>query len=280
MIRRILTPLERYLAYYPELTLKGTPEHVGLAYEDVWLETEDAHQVHAWWIPGPSRSLQPSQTWVLFHGNGGNISARLDGYRAIHKRIGANILTVDYRGFGLSSGKPTEQGTYADARAAVSEAVARHGSGALVYFGISMGAAIAAKMATETPPSALILESPPSSFTDLAPVHFPWTRAIPRSVIMQFKYETHSHVAEANVPSLVVHGDSDSIVPMPYANRVFEAATGPKHLHVVEGGTHDRPDLVDEDRYYAVVTSFIEEFGTRWMNTDEANGKDDLLAAD
>ena len=265
MFKRLFTHLERSLAYFPELTLKGTPEHVGLRYEDLWLSTEDNHRVHGWWIPGPEDFRANRPTWVMFHGNGGNISARLDGYRAIHRRIGANILAVDYRGFGMSPGRPSEHGTYADGRAAVAEAARRHegqpgGGGPFVLFGISMGSAVAARLACETSPDALIVESPPSSFPDLASLHYPWTRYLPLSLIVQFRYETCTHVAGTSVPTLVVCGDQDDIVPLESSMQVFESATDPKRLHVVKGGTHDRPDLVDEDAYYEVVSRFMDEF--------------------
>ncbi len=270
------------MAYFPELTLKGTPEHVGLRYEDLWLKTEDGNNVHAWWIPGPadrSSTGQHRPTWVYFHGNGGNISARLDGYRAIHRRVGANVLAVDYRGFGLSPGKPSELGTYADGRAAVTEAIRRHSDqpksvqGPLVMFGISMGAAVASRLAMDVKPDALLLESPPSSFPDLAPLHYPWTRLLPISKIMAYRYETRMHVTQLKVPTLVIHGDQDDIVPMASAQRVFDSANEPKRLHVVEGGTHDRPDMVDEDRYYDVVNGFMQEFaipGARSRSADFA----------
>lgn len=272
MFKRAFMRLERSLAYFPELTLKGTPEHVGLRYEDLWLKTEDGNSIHCWWIPGPespggvqgTNATISRPTWVYFHGNGGNISARLDGYRSIHRRTGANILAVDYRGFGLSPGHPSEPATYADGRAAVAEAIRRHNSqpgtpGPLVFFGISMGAAVATNVASDLRPDILLLESPPSSFPDLAPLHYPWTRLLPLSLIMQFRYETRTHIARLDVPALVIHGDQDDIVPLKYARTVYESANSPKKLLVIEGGTHDRPDLVDPDNYYAVVNSFIEE---------------------
>ena len=271
--------LERSLAYFPELTLKGTPEHVGLRYEDLWLKTEDGNSVNGWWIPGPVGPDHPDNrahlnetpgragrpTWVYLHGNGGNISARLDGYRAIHLRTGANILSVDYRGFGQSPGRPSELATYADGRAAVAEARRRHNSQdcepeAMVIFGVSMGAAVATKVAEDIRPDVLLLESPPSSFPDLAPVVYPWTRLLPLSLLMQTRYETRSHISRLDVPTLVIHGDRDDIVPIEYARRVFDSANDPKRLYIVEGGTHDRPDLVDQDRYYTEVNGFIEEF--------------------
>ncbi len=280
MLKRALIGLERSLAYFPELTLKGTPEHVALNYEDLWLKTDEGNRVHAWWIPGPEVFSGPRPTWIYFHGNGGNISARLDGYRAIHRRVGANVLAVDYRGFGLSPGKPSEHGTYADARAAVTEAVRRHNlqpgtPGPVVLFGVSMGAAVAARVAVDMRPDAVLLESPPSSFPDMAPLHYPWTRLLPLSKIMQFRYETTTHIAQLDVPTLVIHGDLDDVVPMEYAQRVFDSANDPKRLYIVEGGTHDRPDLVDPDEYYGVVNSFMKEFAGKRANS--ANG---FLAAD
>lgn len=271
MFRRFISRLERALAYFPELTLKGTPEHVGLRYEDLWLKTEDGNRVNAWWVPGPANSANGNSgtpTWVYFHGSGGNISARLDGYRAIHTRVGANVLAVDYRGFGLSPGNPSESGTYADGRAAVAEAVRRHHAqsadsgrrGPLVLFGVSMGAAIASRLASEVKPDALLLESPPSSFPDLAPLHYPWTRWLPTSKILQYRYETRTHVTQVDVPTLVIHGNKDELVPMESAQWVFDSANDPKRMHIVDGGTHDRPDLVDEDRYYEVVNGFMQEF--------------------
>ncbi len=282
MFRRALIRIERSLAYFPELTLKGTPEHVGLRYEELWLKTEDGNHVHAWWIPGPDSHSAPRPTWVYFHGNGGNISARLDGYRAIHLRTGANVLAIDYRGFGLSPGKPSELGTYTDGRAAMGEAVQRHAAqagtpGPLVLFGISMGAAVATRVAVDMRPDALLLESPPSSFPDLAPLHYPWTRLLPISKIMQFRYDTRSHVSRVDVPTLVVHGDSDDIVPLESGQRVFDSVKEPKRLHVIEGGTHNRPDLVDEDHYYKVVNSFMSEFVKPQSGSDSES---DIFAAD
>lgn len=272
MFKRVFTRLERSLAYFPELTLKGTPEHVGLPFEDLWLKTRDGNNIHAWWIPGPvrpDRSIEATgrPTWIYFHGSGGNISTRLDGYRSIHKRFGANILAFDYRGFGLSPGFPTEPGTYSDGHAAVLEALLRHNSqqhepGPVVYLGVSMGAAIATKLAAEIPPDVLLLESPPSSFPELAPVQYPWARVLPLSWIMQLRYETRSHISKLNVPLLVVHGDRDNIVPIRYAQSVFESANNPKQFYIVKGGTHNRPDLVDPENYYATVTRFMGDFAT------------------
>jgi hypothetical protein len=106
----------------------------------------------------------------------------------------------------------------------------------------------------------VLLESAPPSFTDMAPELYPWTRFLPLRRIMQTRYETKSHIARCDVPALFIHGDEDEIVPLRYGQMAYEAANDPKRMHIVRGGTHDRPDLVDPERYYAEVTSFIAEY--------------------
>jgi pimeloyl-ACP methyl ester carboxylesterase len=275
MIRRALTWLERSLAYFPEWTFKGTPEHVGLPYENLWLETDLGNTIHGWWMPGPAVRPAPADgrpTWVYLHGSGGNISGRLDGYRAIHQRFGANILAIDYSGFGRNHGTPSEDDTYADAHAAVVEAIRRHHAqdaspGPLVYMGVSMGAAVAARVAVDKKPDALLLESPPTSFPELAPIQYPWTRMLPLSKLLRFRYETTHHLSSLNVPTLVIHGDEDEIVPIRYARSVFASANDPKEMYIVRGGTHDRPDLVDPDSYYDVMQRFIEKHRSQSRNS-------------
>jgi hypothetical protein len=198
---------------------------------------------------------------VYFHGNGGNISTRLDGYRDIHFRLGANVLAIDYRGFGQSTGVLSEAGTYADARAAIMAALLRRnagGPGPLVLLGVSMGAAIASRMAMEFEPDAIVLESAPPSFPELAPLHRPWTRYMPVRRLMQTRYETCAYLASVDVPALFVHGDMDEVVPLEFGRKTFRAANNPKHMWVVPGGTHDRPDKIDRDTYYGLVCEFLQ----------------------
>jgi hypothetical protein len=225
---------------------------VGLEFEDLWLTAMDGVRVNAWWIPGPS-----AVTLMLFHGNGGNISARLDGLLQLNRRLGVSLLATEYRGYGLSEGVPTEQGTYLDALAA-REWVTSRAKGPIVYFGISMGGAVAAWLATRQKPDALVLESAPSSLPDVAHIHVPWTRLLPTNRIMQTRYETSRYVSTLTCPLLVVHGDADKAVPMPFGQRVFASAKGAKEFHAIPGGGHDRPDLVDEDSYYGVLRRFLE----------------------
>lgn len=264
MLGRAIRRIERLFIYAPELTLKGTPAHVGLEYEDVWLTPDGDEKIHGWWIPGPASRLNRRPTWVYFHGNGGNISARLDGYLQMHRRLGANILAIDYRGYGLSEGVPSEDATYSDGLAAFDYAAGRNdaqdeGPGQIFLLGVSMGAAIAARVALDRPADAVVLESAPPSFPELAALHQPWTRALPIRLIMRTRYATSMHVSKLKAPSLFFHGELDEIVPLKYGRRVFDAALDPRELWVIEGAGHERLDLVDEDLYYGRIASFIRE---------------------
>ncbi len=269
---RIVRWIERRFVYFPERTLKGTPAHVGLDYEEVRFSAEDGVRLHGWWIPapvskpgsGPDGSGAPPRrqvAWLFCHGNGGNISAPLDNLLGLHRRLGAAIFTFDYRGYGLSEGVPTEEGTYLDARAALRELETRIGTspGQVVYFGRSMGSAVASKLAIDRPPSALILESPPPSIPDVSHLHVPWMSVWPLKWVMRTRYETLRHIRSVHVPVLVLQGDSDRTVPARYARRVFEAANEPRRWVLLPGAGHDRADLADPDLYYGAVTSFLGE---------------------
>ncbi len=255
MLDRTVRWIERYFIYFPERTLRGTPEHLGLTYEDVWFKAEDGTELHGWYIPGSS-----DVTWIFCHGNGGNISARLDNLRDIRTRLGAGVFIFDYRGYGLSEGVPSEAGTHLDALAAL-ESVKRRLAGQrsrIVYFGRSMGCSVATRLAVEHPPDALILEGPPPSIPRIAHLHAPWIRFPLLRAIMRTRYETFRDITRVKSPLLVIHGDADDIVPMKFGKEVFDAANEPKEWLMVSGAGHDRADLVAPDVYYSAIETFIE----------------------
>lgn len=260
MFKQLIRLIERQMVFFPERALKGTPDHVGLGYEDLWLNTSDGVRINAWWIPGACDT-----TVMLFHGNGGNISARLDGMLQMNRRLGVSIMATEYRGYGLSDGVPSETGTYLDALAAL-KWVKQHTSGPVVYFGVSMGGAVAAWLAARHRPDALVLESAPSSLPDVAHIHAPWTRVLPTGLIMQTRYETSVHVAATECPVLVIHGDEDDVVPYSCGGDIYKSAKGDKSFYTIHGGGHDRPDRLDEDSYYAVLKDFLDRHtGTRQL---------------
>ena len=243
----------------PERALRGTPEHIGLEFSDVFPVTTDGVKLHGWNIPGTS----PDVVWLIFHGNGGNISVRLDQYQEIHRRYGASILAIDYRGYGRSEGVPSERGFYADALTAHKLATELHPGKKIVLFGRSLGGPVAvqlaAQLASVAQPAALILEAAISSVPDVVRERAAWTRFVPMNLISESRFDSTKYVANLPVPTLVIHGDSDRTVSPANAERIYRAASDPKQFEIVPGGDHDGLDLVDPERYHLVLSDFLRK---------------------
>jgi pimeloyl-ACP methyl ester carboxylesterase len=248
--------LEQQVLFAPERSLRGTPEHVGLEFDDVFPTTADGVRLHGWHIPGPS----PDVVWLIFHGNGGDVSVRLNQYQEIHRRYGASIVAIDYRGYGRSEGAPSERGFYADALAAHMLATELHPGKKIILFGRSMGGPVAAQLASITQPTALILEATISSVPDVIRERAAWTRFVPVHFIMQSRFNLKKHVTNLPVPTLVIHGDSDRTVSPTNVERIFGTASDPKQLEIVPGGDHEGLDLVDPERYHLVLTEFLRKY--------------------
>jgi fermentation-respiration switch protein FrsA (DUF1100 family) len=221
------TALERGLIYHPSTTLAGTPAAFGLPYEDVEVTTADGVSIHGWLLPGP----RPA-TLLYCHGNAGNISHRLPKLEAFN-RLGLSILIFDYRGYGRSAGSPDEAGTYADARA-MREWLRARDAGPMVYFGESLGAAVATALAAEDPPAALVLEAPFESVPAMASATVPGAGWLFRT-----RYDTLGTVGRVEAPLLVLHGDADEVVPYRQGRAVFDAAAAPKVFVTIPGARHN-----------------------------------------
>ena len=238
------------LVYFPERELVTTPRVIGFAYEDVWLSTEDGVRVHGWFIPAPSARA----TLLFLHGNGGNISHRLEKI-AIFRRLGLEVLIVDYRGYGQSEGKPSEEGTYRDARAAWRYLTQTRGLAAsrIVVYGESLGGAVAAQLSTEQTPRALILESSFTSVPDLGAEVYPW---LPVRLLARYAYSVKDSLARVQGPVLIVHSRDDEIVPFHHAERLFAAAREPKRLLAIRGG-HNDGFILSGERYVEGLDAFL-----------------------
>ncbi|MDI5986513.1 alpha/beta hydrolase [Halomonas sp. M4R5S39] len=234
----------------------GTPADLGLAWEPVTLETGDGLSLDAWWIPAD----EPRASLLFFHGNAGNISHRLASIRQFH-RLGLSVLILDYRGYGRSEGSPSEEGTARDARAGwrwlMEEAEASPGE--IVLFGRSLGAAVAAELASaladESPPGAVILESPFRSVPKLAQRLYPF---LPARWLVRFDYDTETYVTRIEAPLLVIHSREDEIIPFAEGQLVYAAAREPKRLLVIRGG-HNTGFIDSEPDYSAGIDAFLSE---------------------
>lgn len=224
--------------YFPEKGIQATPDAFGMPFEDVRLETPDGESLGAWWIPAD----EVRGALVLCHGNAGNISNRLDKID-FFRRLGLSVLAFDYRGYGTSTGKPSERGTYLDAGAAVRfvHAVKGFPFEQIVLYGESLGGAVAVEAATHGVPAGLIVESSFSSAVAMAEHYYPW---LPARLLVRIKYDSLSKVSRIGCPKLFMHSAQDDVVPYKVGRALFEAAAEPKTFVLLQGGHNDGGMLV------------------------------------
>ena len=218
------------LVYFPEKPLSLTPGAIGLDYTSVTIATRDGETLHGWWMPVPDAK----GTVLFFHGNAGNISHRIN-YLAMFKRLGYNTLLFDYRGYGQSSGVPSESGTYLDAQAAWRYLTETRGiaPAQIVLYGESLGGAVAAWLAAQEKPGLLALASTFTSVPDLAAKLYPF---LPVRWISRFDYATRKFLQSVTCPVFIAHSPQDEIIPFEHGQQLFQAAPEPKQFLTLEGG--------------------------------------------
>lgn len=243
--------IERHFIYFPVRELEGDPSHWGLAFEDIFLTTSDGVRIHGWFVPG-----KRDVTWLWFHGNAGNISHRLDNLRLLHDELEVSVFILGYRGYGRSEGSPSEEGTYLDAEAALAYLRSRPdvAHDRIVYFGQSLGAAVAVELAARHPPLALILESPLPSVPYMARRTYPFLTIWP---FLRTRYDALARIGHVQAPLLVLHGDRDSIVPMEAGKMLFDAANEPKEFYTIHGADHNDTYVVGGKAYFAALSRFL-----------------------
>jgi len=242
---------QSHMIYFPMTRLEQTPADWGLQYEDVNFNTEDNIQLHGWYIPQP----QSEHVLLFFHGNAGNISHRRESIEIFH-RLGLNVLIIDYRGYGQSQGKPSEQGLYQDATAAwrfLNEQKS-FAPDQIIIFGRSLGGIIAAKLASEVQARGLILESTLSSARDFARQVF---KVLARLVVIRFDFDTAEYLRQVNVPVLVLHSPDDEIMPFNLGEKVFESAHQPKQF-VRMRGDHNSGFSQSQPEYEQTLSHWLE----------------------
>lgn len=239
-----------FLPDLPSRALVATPSDAGLDYETVHLTTEDGVRLHGWHVPAGS----PRGTLLFFHGNAGNISHRLDSLLIFH-RLGLNVLIIDYRGYGQSEGKPSEPGTHQDALAAWRHLTEERGvePARIVLFGRSLGAALAAWLAREKRPGALIMESAFTSVPDLAADLYWW---LPARRLARLEYAARDYLKQVACPVLVVHSPEDEIIPYRHGQALFAAAHPPKAFLDLRGD-HNTGFLLSGADYVAGLDAFL-----------------------
>jgi uncharacterized protein len=242
--------IEPRVAFYPFAGEDATPRTFGLAFEPLTIETADGERLRAWRIDAPS----PRARVFYFHGNGGNLS-NWSPILAATVRRGYSVAALDYRGYGLSTGKPSEQGLYRDADAFVRALwVDADPRVPTILWGRSLGGAVAAYAATVRRPDGLVLEAA-----------FPDGRAAVRDSLLfrvlglfaSYRFPTADFANRARVPVLQMHGDRDSVIPFALGQELFEKIDGPKQFVAIPGRDHNDEAPRDQEPYWGAIERFV-----------------------
>lgn len=246
------------LIYYPETgrNIIAAPDYVGLAYESVEISTTDGETLHGWFVPAPAAN----GTVLFFHGNAGNISHRME-YLLMFHRLGYNTFIFDYRGYGQSSGSPSEAGTYLDAQSAWRYLTEAKGipPARIVLFGESLGGAVAAWLAMNEKPGMLALASVFTSVPDMAAKIYPF---LPVRLLSRFDYNTIEYLQSVTCPVFVAHSRQDEIVPFAHGQALYQAASEPKQFLELQGGHNSGFIFMQEDWVKALGEFIGANLGT------------------
>ena len=251
VLRLLVWWAEPKMAFFPWSGVQETPAAAGVQYTDHSIRTTDGETLHGWWMEHPA----PRAQVIYWHGNGGNLSLWSDVLIDLH-RHGFSVFAVDYRGYGASTGRPSEKGIYRDGEAATAyfNEKLRKPQVPVVFWGRSLGCSVASHAAWKTPADGLVLESP---FPDVASVfaNNPVMRVL--SVFSSYTFATSRHLEHYSGPLLVLHGSADSIIPFAAGRRVYErAATSRKTFVVLEGLDHNDPHTRHPE-YWKAMDNFI-----------------------
>ena len=248
----LLGRLVDWFVFQPSPGRDLRPEEIGLAGEELWLRSEDGVALHAFFLPAPGAS----RALLFLHGNAGNASHRLPNAAEL-VRLGTHVLLLDYRGYGLSEGSPSEGGVYADARAGL--AYLREFRGLpeerIVVFGRSLGAAVAVELARDRTLAGLVLESAFTSAADVARgIYGPLGGLIARG-----RFDVAQKIAQVRCPLLFFHGDRDDIINLELGRRLFELAPDPKAFEIIPGAGHNDTTAVGGRTYFARIGRFLDQ---------------------
>ena len=245
--------VESFFIYFPQSHFDFSPEEFRLQYKEVFFSTEDGKRLHGWFFPAEKHS----PVILHFHGNAGNISHRLDLVQPFLRKE-LSVFLVDYRGFGKSSGRPSETGLYQDGLAAWSYLVEteRIAPERIVLHGHSIGAAVAIEVALQKKVGSLVIES---AFTSTKEMAKTMTLFALLSPMFPSHYNNLEKIPRVSAPKLIVHGQRDEIVPFAMGLRLFEAAPDPKFFYPVKDAGHNDVFIVGGEKYFEVFAEFARK---------------------
>ena len=251
LITVILYLFQSFLIYFPDKRLLLLPNQAGMTYEDINFTTQDGIYLHGWFIAASENNY----TLLFCHGNAGNISHRLDSIHIFHQ-LGLNVFIFDYRGFGKSGGRVSELGTYADVDAAWQYLLEKRNTppDKIIIFGRSLGSAVAAWLAKEKNPLAVILESSFISIPELASKYYP---IFPVKLISRIKYPLIEYIQHVSCAKLFIHSVDDELIPYHHGQKNFMMANEPKVFLPIQG-SHNEGFLISKKEYTAGIKKFLD----------------------
>ncbi len=252
--------IEKRLIFHPDKSNdSATPDVYGIEYDDVTFRTEDGLNLNGWFVPGKKSSPDTDlHTLLWFHGNSGNINRRLDNIKMLYDRVPVNVFIIDYRQYGKSEGNISEKGTYIDARAALTYLHSRNdiNNEKIIFFGRSLGSAVAVELALKEKCRALILETPFTSIKEMGEKLYPF---LPLTFFLRTKYDSLAKIGNIKVPILIMHGDKDELVPIEHGRELYEAANEPKEFYTIPGAGHNDTHIVGGEEYFDVIRNFVNK---------------------
>jgi len=219
--------------------------------EEVWFPAKDGEKLFGWYVEQPV----PGAMLLWCHGNAGNMTHRLENLQALY-RLGLSVFLFDYRGYGRSRGRPSEEGFYSDAVGAYDYLVRvrRIKSERTVIFGRSLGAAVAGELAKLRPAAGLLLESCFPSIEAVARDHY---MGLPLHWLLGTAFRLEERLPHLSLPKLFIHGDRDQIIPIALGRRTFAASKPPKEFYTVRGADHNNLPFIGGKAYFSKLAAFI-----------------------
>jgi fermentation-respiration switch protein FrsA (DUF1100 family) len=251
---------QRDHVFEPTFALQTTPERLGMKYEELRIPVgsgADQGELYGWWVPV---STENAPTFLYWHGNDRNIANHLEHTQRLHN-LGYNVLLVDYRGFGKSSGdKPSESKVYEDAETTWQYLLKVRGvkpQRAFIY-GHSLGGAVAIDLAVHHPEAAgLITESTFTSMEAMGELEYGY---LPVDSLLNHRFESLKKIPQLKIPVLFIHGTWDKRVPFQMSQQLFAAAPQPKTLLLIEGGEHNNSGTIGWVEYSNAVSAFVKQY--------------------
>ena len=250
--------------FQPSSRMEVTGAELGRPWENVDFRAADGTMLNGWWFPPDATSQRSQQREFAIlhcHGNAGNISHRLYTCQALLE-LGAGVFVFDYRGYGRSAGRPSEEGCYEDAQAAYDWLSGKGYSGRnILLFGVSLGGAVATDLARHRPVGGLILMNTFTSIPAVGSELFPW---LPVKSLSTIRFDTLSKLPQVRVPLLIMHSRGDTIIRYPHGEELFAAANEPKIFWEIHGDHNDalfedRERFVEGMRRFLATLSWVSE---------------------